>query len=48
MQDWTRLHGYELHIMAAATDVRIRPGPWQKIAMIRQVHSAAFRSGVSY
>ena len=36
-QDWARLHGYEMHVMAAATDVRIRPGPWQKIAMIRQV-----------
>ena len=37
LQDWARLHGYEMHVMAAATDVRIRPGPWQKIAMIRQV-----------
>ena len=37
VQDWARLHGYEMHVMAAATDVRIRPGPWQKIAMVRQV-----------
>lgn len=36
-QDWARLHGYEFHVMAASTDVRIRPGPWQKIAMMRQV-----------
>lgn len=35
-QDWARLHGYEFHVMAASCDVRIRPGPWQKIAMIRQ------------
>ena len=40
-QDWARLHGYEMHVMAAATDVRIRPGPWQKIAMIRQVSQRA-------
>lgn len=40
-QDWARLHGYEFHVMAASCDVRIRPGPWQKIAMIRQVCSPA-------
>ena len=37
VQDWVRLHGYEMHVMAAATDVRIRPGTWQKNAMIQQV-----------
>lgn len=36
-QDWCRLHGYEFHVMASSCDLRIRPGPWQKIAMMRQV-----------
>ena len=36
-QDWARLHGHELHLMAASTDVRIRPGAWQKVALLRQV-----------
>ena len=36
-QDWARLHGHELHLMASSTDLRIRPGAWQKIALLRQV-----------
>ena len=39
-QDWARLHGHELHLMAASTDVRIRPGAWQKVALLRQVGAA--------
>ena len=39
-QDWARLHGHELHLMAASTDVRIRPGAWQKVALLRQVGPA--------
>ena len=39
-QDWARLHGHELHLMAASTDVRIRPGAWQKVALLRQVRPA--------
>ncbi|KAK9789231.1 hypothetical protein WJX73_005530 [Symbiochloris irregularis] len=35
-QDWCRLHGHEFHVMASSCDLRIRPGPWQKIAMMRQ------------
>ena len=36
-QDWARLHGHELHLMASSTDLRIRPGAWQKVALLRQV-----------
>ena len=36
-QDWARLHGHELHMMASSTDLRIRPGAWQKVALLLQV-----------
>ncbi len=36
-QDYARLHGYELHLMAESVDSTIRAGPWQKIALLSQV-----------
>ena len=50
-QDWARLHGHELHLMAASTDLRIRPGAWQKVALLRQVaplHSSHLISRVAH
>lgn len=38
-QDWARLHGHELHLMASSTDLRIRPGAWQKVALLRKVRA---------
>lgn len=42
-QDWARLRSYEVHQMAELVDSHMRPGPWQKVGMIRKVcalHSA--------
>ena len=36
-QDYARLHGYELHLMAESVDSTIRAGPWQKVALLHQV-----------
>lgn len=36
-QDWARLRGYEVHQMAELVDSHMRPGPWQKVGMIRKV-----------
>ena len=33
--DWARLHGHELHQMAETRDPRIRPGAWQKLALLQ-------------
>ena len=38
-QDWARLHNVELQLMAESFDPKLRPGAWQKIALIRQVES---------
>ena len=34
--DWARLHGYELHQMAQTLDAAIRPGAWQKVALLQR------------
>ncbi len=34
--DWARLHGYELHQMAQTLDAGIRPGAWQKVALLQR------------
>ena len=34
--DWARLHGYELHQMAQTLDATIRPGAWQKVALLQR------------
>lgn len=34
--DWARLHGYELHQMAQTLDASIRPGAWQKVALLQR------------
>jgi hypothetical protein len=39
-QDWARLHSYEVHQMAELVDSHMRPGPWQKVGMIRKVPPA--------
>jgi hypothetical protein len=39
-QDWARLRSYEVHQMAELVDSHMRPGPWQKVGMIRKVHCA--------
>ncbi|BDA50038.1 probable glycosyltransferase 3 [Coccomyxa sp. Obi] len=35
-QDWARLRSYEVHQMAELVDSHMRPGPWQKVGMIRK------------
>ena len=36
-QDYARLHTHEVHLMAEAVDVGLRPGPWQKLALVKKV-----------
>jgi hypothetical protein len=36
-QDWARLFGYEVHQMAELVDGHMRPGPWQKVGLLRKV-----------
>lgn len=38
-QDYARLHGYELHLMAESVDATVRAGPWQKVALLHQVRA---------
>ena len=38
-QDYARLHGYELHLMAESVDATVRTGPWQKVALLHQVRA---------
>lgn len=40
-QDWARLRSYEVHQMAELVDSHMRPGPWQKVGMIRKVRQLA-------
>ena len=40
-QDWARLHGYEVHQMAELVDSHMRPGPWQKVGLLRKVCALA-------
>ena len=38
-QDWARLWGYEVHQMAELVDGHMRPGPWQKVGLLRKVRA---------
>ena len=47
-QDWARLRGYEVHQMAELVDSHMRPGPWQKVGMIRKVPASSCLSPAIY
>ena len=36
-QDYARLHSHEVHLMAEAVEVGLRPGPWQKLGLMKKV-----------
>lgn len=40
-QDYARLHGHEVHLMAESVDPRLRMGAWQKLGLMKKV---AFQS----
>ena len=42
--DWARLHGYELMQSAETMDAGLRPGAWQKVALLRHALATVPRS----